>query len=102
MAYRNITPNEIKTVLSTTLSLLFITGCSKSEHKADLKTVLPKQAISSAALGSIEQCKSYTGLPTNWLKNTTAGMVFIPDGQFNFGSEKAYPDELNFGKTTGS
>jgi hypothetical protein len=52
-------------------------------------------------LGSIEQCKSYTGLPTGWLKNTTAGMVFIPDGHFNFGSEKAYPDELNFGKNNG-
>ncbi len=92
---------KLKLVLSTTISLLFITGCSKSEHSSDTKTVLPKQATSSAALGSIEQCKSYTGLPTNWLKNKTAGMVFIPDGQFNFGSEKAYPDELNFGKNNG-
>ena len=79
---------KLKLVLSTTIGLLFITGCSKSEHNADTKTVLPKHAIQSAALGSIEQCKSYTGLPTGWLKNTTAGMVFIPDGHFNFGSEK--------------
>ncbi|MFI7806812.1 formylglycine-generating enzyme family protein [Acinetobacter baumannii] len=89
---------KLKLVLSTTIGVLFITGCSKSEHNADAKTVLPRHAIQSAALGSIEQCKSYTGLPTGWLKNTTAGMVFIPDGHFNFGSEKAYPDELNFGK----
>ncbi len=92
---------KLKLVLSTTIGLLFITGCSKSEHNADTKTVLPKHAIQSTALGSIEQCKSYTGLPTGWLKNTTAGMVFIPDGHFNFGSEKAYPDELNFGKNNG-
>lgn len=71
---------KLKLVLSTTIGLLFITGCSKSEHNADAKTVLPKHAIQSAALGSIEQCKSYTGLPTDWLKNTTAGMVFIQMG----------------------
>lgn len=59
---------KLKLVLSTTIGLLFITGCSKSEHNADAKTVLPKHAIQSAALGSIEQCKSYTGLPTDWLK----------------------------------
>ena len=89
---------KLKLVLSTTISLLFITGCSKSEHNADTKTVLPKQAIQSAALGSIEQCKSYTGLPTGWLKNTTAGMVFIPDGHFNFGSEKLIQMNLTLEK----
>ncbi|MFI7960926.1 formylglycine-generating enzyme family protein, partial [Acinetobacter baumannii] len=51
---------KLKLVLSTTIGVLFITGCSKSEHNADAKTVLPKHAIQSAALGSIEQCKSYT------------------------------------------
>ncbi|SUU68858.1 putative sulfatase modifying factor 1 precursor [Acinetobacter baumannii] len=45
---------KLKLVLSTTIGLLFITGCSKSEHNADTKTVLPKHAIQSAALGSIE------------------------------------------------
>lgn len=92
---------KLKLVLSTTIGLLFITGCSKSEHNADAKTVLPKHAIQSAALGSIEQCKSYTGLPTDWLKNTTAGMVFIQMGIFNFGSEKAYQMNLTLEKNSG-
>lgn len=35
---------KLKLFLSTTITLLFITGCSKSEHSSDTKTVLPKQA----------------------------------------------------------
>ena len=93
---------KLKLVLSTTIGLLFITGCSKSEHNADTKTVLPKHAIQSTALGSIEQCKSYTGLPTGWLKNTTAGMVFIQMGILILVLKKLIQMNLTLEKTTGS
>ena len=68
---------KLKLVLSSTISLLFITGCSKSEHNADAKTVLPKHAIQSAALGSIEQCKSYTDF-------LQAGLKIQPQAWYSF------------------
>lgn len=88
---------RLKLFLVTTISLSFMTGCNQSS-KVSESAPSPQQPTSLADLGSIEKCKNYTGLPQGWLKQPTAGMVLITDGHFNFGSEKAYPDELNFGK----
>lgn len=93
---------KLKLVLSTTISLLFITGCSKSEHSSDTKTVLPKQATSSAALGSIEQCKSYTGLPTNWLKIKPQVWYSYQMDNLILVLKKLIQMNLTLGKTTGS
>lgn len=99
MVCRNITPNEIEAILVTTISLSIMTGCSQSS-KVSEPTSSTQQQTSLADLGSIEKCQNYSGLPQGWLKQPTAGMVLIADGDFNFGSEKAYPDELNFGKNS--
>lgn len=88
---------RLKPFLVTTISLSFMAGCSQSSQVSE-SAPSSQQQPSLADLGSIEKCKNYTGLPQGWLKQPTAGMVLIPDGYFNFGSEKAYPDELNFGK----
>ena len=88
---------RLKPFLAITISLSFMTGCSQSSKTSESSSSTQKPN-SLADLGSIEKCQHYTGLPQGWLKQPTAGMVLIADGHFNFGSEKAYPDELNFGK----
>lgn len=88
---------KLKPFLVTTISLSIMTGCSESSKFSESRSSTQQQT-SLADLGSIEKCQNYTGLPQGWLKQPTAGMVLIADGDFNFGSEKAYPDELNFGK----
>ncbi|MEO9301855.1 SUMF1/EgtB/PvdO family nonheme iron enzyme [Acinetobacter pittii] len=88
---------KLKPFLVTTISLSIMTGCSQSLKVSESRPSTQQQT-SLADLGSIEKCQKYAGLPQGWLKQPTAGMVLIADGDFNFGSEKAYPDELNFGK----
>ncbi|MDN5691913.1 MAG: SUMF1/EgtB/PvdO family nonheme iron enzyme, partial [Acinetobacter sp.] len=83
-------------LLISLCSLFLVTGCNKvtpdSHHS-------PKQTSkASTPLGSLQQCEHYSGLPDAWQKKPTAGMVWIAKGSFQLGSDKAYPDELNFGQ----
>ncbi|OTG83789.1 SUMF1/EgtB/PvdO family nonheme iron enzyme [Acinetobacter sp. ANC 4648] len=81
----------LKNILWISCSLL-LASCnfSHSEPK-DVKTKLLK-------LGNIQDCKQYSGLPENWLKEKHAGMVWVTDGSFELGSKLAYSDEINFGE----
>ncbi|ENW78695.1 hypothetical protein F909_03657 [Acinetobacter sp. ANC 3929] len=85
------------TFLVSLSSLSLVTGCSKvkPDHISHTRT----QSSSLAQLGSLQQCKKYSGVPDAWQDNKTAGMVWIPEGSFQLGSNLAYPDELNFGKS---
>ncbi|MCH7336934.1 SUMF1/EgtB/PvdO family nonheme iron enzyme [Acinetobacter sp. NIPH 2699] len=80
----------------TVLCSLSMTGCSKV--KPDSSHSQNDVATSLAQLGSLQQCQQYSGLPDQWQQNQTAGMVWIPKGTFQLGSNQAYPDELNFGQ----
>lgn len=44
-------------------------------------------------LGSAAACARYPGLPPDWGRVPTAGLVRIPAGRFVFGSTRGYPDE---------
>lgn len=82
------------------LSGLVITGCSKDTHthigSHDTKHASTSQTAQHLLnLGTLEKCKQYHGLPPQWLKNPTAGMVLLPKGEFILGSNQGYPDELN-------
>lgn len=66
---------------------------SLSKHHVSVDT-----SPTAIQLGSIEQCRDYTGLPHQWLNSETSGMIRVPAGQFDLGSDHGYPDELNFGK----
>ncbi|WP_436899236.1 SUMF1/EgtB/PvdO family nonheme iron enzyme [Acinetobacter gyllenbergii] len=77
-------------------SLSLVTGCSKA--KPDPTSHAAMQSSSVVQLGSLSQCQHYSGLPEAWQKSKTAGMVQIPKGSFQLGSNLAYPDELNFGQ----
>lgn len=71
---------------------LLLAGCSQPHKSIINDGVIPLN------LGSLERCQSYNGLPKNWLSNSHAGMIYIPEGQLTLGSKQAYPDEYNFGK----
>lgn len=68
--------------LVTTLFMLGACSTKSSEQAADL-----------AKLGNLELCKSYSGLPKDWLKNPHAGMVKIQGGDFLIGNNEKYPEE---------
>ena len=70
------------------LSVFLVCSCS-TQHKNEA-SVAPIQ------LGSIEKCKSYSGLPEQWNSDNTAGMVTIPAGEFSIGTNDAYPEERSF------
>jgi formylglycine-generating enzyme len=76
---------------------LMISGCSNQNSNL---TQSDKAQPSQLNLGSIERCNTYSGLPDQWLKNETSGMVKLPAGEFNLGSNQGYPDEVNFGQKT--
>lgn len=82
---------RLKNILWMSCSLL-IAGCHFSNAKPE------NVQFNELKLGNIQNCKKYSGLPENWLKDKHAGMVWIPSGSFNLGSDLAYPDEINFGK----
>ena len=82
---------RLKNILWMSCSLL-IAGCHFSNAKPE------NVQFNELKLGNIHNCKKYSGLPENWLKDKHAGMVWIPSGSFNLGSDLAYPDEINFGK----
>ncbi|MBC9227829.1 formylglycine-generating enzyme family protein [bacterium SPL81] len=77
-------------------SLSLLTGCNKVGDD-DTKPRNEQNTV-AAQLGTLQQCQQYSGLPDAWQQNKTAGMVWIPKGSFQLGSNLAYPDELNFGK----
>lgn len=83
-------------LLISLCSLFLVTGCNKATPDSHHS---PKQTSkASIPLGSLQQCEHYSGLPNAWQKKPTAGMVWIAKGSFQLGSDKAYPDELNFGQ----
>ncbi len=82
-------------ILVSLISLSLVTGCSKVKSAA---TQSHTQNSTLAPLGSLQQCQQYSGLPEAWQNSKTAGMVWIPEGSFQLGSNLAYPDELNFGQ----
>jgi formylglycine-generating enzyme required for sulfatase activity len=96
MGLRNISLNEMDIFLVSLSSLSLVTGCSKVKPAA---THSHTQNSTEAQLGSLQQCQQYSGLPEAWQNSKTAGMVWIPEGSFQLGSNLAYPDELNFGKS---
>lgn len=75
-------------------SLSLMAGCSKVQPDRPA----PQQQTQLAQLGTLKQCQQYSGLPKTWGQNPTAGMVRIPKGSFQLGSNQAYPDEINFGE----
>lgn len=48
---------------------------------------------SQVALGTLDHCKAYKGLPLGWGKAKHAGMIHIAAGEFELGSERGYSDE---------
>lgn len=87
-------------------ALLSLSACQRSEQASStVETATEKAAASTIPLqlGSLSSCQHYSGLPTNWLKAKTAGMAYIPAGQFRLGSTQGYRDELplSSGQQTG-
>jgi len=72
---------------------LLLVACNFS----DTQSKKAERSVIKLELGDLEHCKSYSGLPPNWLKQPHAGMVWIPTGQVELGSQLAYPEEQNFG-----
>ncbi|ENX12294.1 hypothetical protein F895_03221 [Acinetobacter sp. CIP 64.2] len=87
---------KLSPILISLCSLSLVAGCSKVAP--DTTTSHRQTATATASLGSLPQCQQYSGLPHAWQHSKTAGMVWIPKGTFQLGSNLAYPDELNFGK----
>lgn len=82
-----------KYIIAISVSLL-LAGChvsSNTEHEQH-------QSKAQLILGDPQKCGKYSGLPHHWGKDKHAGMVWIPEGSFELGSNIAYPDELNFGE----
>ena len=52
------------------------------------------------ALGSVQGCSAYTGLPQGWPDDPLAGMQQIKGGEFIPGSYKGHPDERPQGAVT--
>ena len=79
------------------LALLSLSACQRSEQASSTaETATEKAAAStiSLQLGNLSSCQQYAGLPQSWLKAKTAGMAYIPAGQFKLGSTQGYRDEL--------
>lgn len=83
----------VKHIIGISISLL-LAGChvsSNTEHEQH-------QSKAQFILGDPQKCRKYSGLPENWGKDKHAGMVWISEGNFELGSNIAYPDEINFGE----
>lgn len=69
------------------LSVWVMGGCGTSSNlEIESTTSLP-------ALGSLNECQKYSGLPLGWLTKPNAGMVKIPGGTFQIGNNNSYPEE---------
>lgn len=64
------------------MTALFV-GCSSQNYKQTEKI----------QLGTVDLCEQYSGLPTHWIKDKNAGMVFIQGGAFKIGNNASYPEE---------
>nr|WP_174505360.1 formylglycine-generating enzyme family protein [Acinetobacter sp. Marseille-Q1620] len=86
------------------LSCIILFGCSNSNshethQKSQTSAAKKTESVTEILkLGNLTECKQYSGLPKDWLTSPHAGMVSIPAGQFELGSELAYQDEQNFGQ----
>ena len=67
--------------------LVIFAGCSSSKSG---------KSVNNVALGSVNLCKQYSGLPVLWGESKTSGMVEIPAGEILFGSNTGYTDERPF------
>jgi len=45
------------------------------------------------ALGDVEACRHYSGIPEGWPEDPDAGMVLVPGGRFTLGSPRGYREE---------
>ena len=85
-------------------SPLLISLCSLFLVQAEIKLRPTRTILSNKPaklLHRLVHCaamRTLSGLPDAWQKKPTAGMVWIAKGSFQLGSDKAYPDELNFGQ----
>lgn len=82
-------------VVSLICYSLLIAGCNQNKNLENRDST--REENIKLPLGSLNLCQQYSGLPKDWLKSKTAGMIEIPTGTFNLGSNVAYPDEINFG-----
>ena len=73
----------------TLLCCGLLLGCNTS--------TTPEPKSVTLALGDLNRCQNYSGLPPEWGKAPYAGMQYIAAGEFTLGSNLAYADERNFG-----
>lgn len=69
------------------LSSMLLTACG-SVSKPE-----PPKVQSILALGQMDACLGYTGLPADWQQHPEAGMVKIKGGSFHIGNNDSYPEE---------
>lgn len=74
------------------VAVVLLSGCNA-------KTDLNATEQSKTALGTLEKCQAYSGLPQQWLQNKHAGMVRISGGTFQIGSNDHYPEERSLLKS---
>lgn len=63
-----------------------------------VRTVPAVAVFSDTALGSVQRCSGYSGLPEEWGESKHAGMVHVAGGEFVPGTTLGYPDERPAGK----
>lgn len=83
--------NKVDLYLVVICCSLLLASCSQSNQVVTDQT--PKHKLD---LGDLKLCQVYSGLPSDWGKTQTAGMIHITAGSFKLGSQQAYPDEINF------
>lgn len=85
--------NQCYRVIALGLFILSAQGCqptdaAKQQSSQDVALANP------LALGNLQHCQRYTGLPANFGKNPKAGMAYIAMGELQIGSTQGYQDEL--------
>ena len=80
------------TYVLSLVAVVLLLGCNA-------KTDLNATEQSKTALGTLEKCQAYSGLPQQWLQNKHAGMVRISGGTFQIGSNDHYPEERSLLKS---
>jgi formylglycine-generating enzyme required for sulfatase activity len=82
----------MRTIVTRSLAVLGVAGAAVlfavTHAGAD-----PNHGRALAQLGSEALCAAGSGLPPGWGSDAHAGMVWVPDGDFVFGSTQGYPDE---------
>ena len=76
--------------------ILSLAACQPaSQQIADKDKQSSAQTTESvgASLGSLASCKQYSGLPPQWMKSDTAGMIRVQGGAFEMGNNNGYPEE---------